>query len=252
SQTNPRNTQSEGSQTNSRNTQKHKYLNTKASGSQQTILSMIQSTAPHKGIKKLNLRRTIVEWLVIDNQSFEVINGEGFCRFMLQADSAFHWPSYKSIKKDISLANVNAKQQINDLLTQSKEENDISVEIQENLSEYNPKIIEKDIKSIIYDSLFEYWNHPSQTCLLTTLLDPLLKEMVFVDNEIRDNTINEYRHQLHKLMNIQQPISDKSATLASATNLLSNNMFKNLIFGKAQKSQAQMNWIITLIPDGHH
>ncbi|CAG8811240.1 10890_t:CDS:2, partial [Gigaspora margarita] len=49
-------------------------------------------------------------------------------------------------------------------------------------------------------------------------------------NEVCDNTINEYRHHLHNLMNIQQPTSDESATSASSTNLLPNNMFKDLIF----------------------
>ncbi|CAG8547400.1 6210_t:CDS:2, partial [Dentiscutata heterogama] len=76
---------------------------------------------PHKGVKKLNICRNIAEWLVINNRAFEVITGEGFHRFMLQVDSAFRRPSYKTLKKEIAIANVTAKNQINDLVAQSSE-----------------------------------------------------------------------------------------------------------------------------------
>ncbi|CAG8831360.1 10514_t:CDS:2, partial [Cetraspora pellucida] len=86
------------------------------SSSQQTITNMLRSVVPYKGTKKLSICRTIAEWLIIDNQPFEVISGERFRRFMLQIDPAFRCPSYKALKKEISLANINAKKQINDLL----------------------------------------------------------------------------------------------------------------------------------------
>ncbi|CAG8841370.1 4077_t:CDS:2, partial [Racocetra persica] len=89
-------------------------------GSQQTITTMLQCVVLHKGTKKLNICRAVAEWLVIDNQPFEVISGEGFRRFMLQIDPAFRWPSYKTLKKEISIANTTAKSQINNLLARSK------------------------------------------------------------------------------------------------------------------------------------
>ncbi|CAG8837581.1 24251_t:CDS:2, partial [Racocetra persica] len=58
-------------------------------GFQQTITTMLQRVVPHKGTKKLNICRTVAEWLVIDNRLFEVISVEGFRRFMLQIDPAF-------------------------------------------------------------------------------------------------------------------------------------------------------------------
>ncbi|CAG8665939.1 5191_t:CDS:1, partial [Racocetra fulgida] len=115
-------------------------------------------------------------------------------------------------------------------------ESDISVNTQENQSENNPELIVKNIQKIIYNSLFEYWDHPSQICLIATLLDPRLKEMSYANEETRNNAINECRHQLHQLMNIQSPTSNENTT-PSSKNLSSNNMFKNLIFGSAQRSQ---------------
>ncbi|CAG8845760.1 26995_t:CDS:2, partial [Gigaspora margarita] len=88
----------------------------KVSGSQQMIDDMLQRVAPYKGEKKLNIYRAVVEWLVVDNRSFDIINGEGFRRFMLQIDPAFRRPSYRALKKEISMANLNAKSQIKDLL----------------------------------------------------------------------------------------------------------------------------------------
>ncbi|CAG8624488.1 16591_t:CDS:2 [Dentiscutata heterogama] len=87
-------------------------------GSQQTITSMLQRVVPHKGVKKLIIYCGVAEWLVIDNRAFEVIARKGFYRFMLQVDPAFRWPSYKTLKKEIAIANVTAKNQINDLLAQ--------------------------------------------------------------------------------------------------------------------------------------
>ncbi|CAG8818484.1 1650_t:CDS:1, partial [Dentiscutata erythropus] len=78
--------------------------------------------------------------------------------------------------------------------------------------------------------------HPSPICLLATLLDPRLKEMSFANGETRKNTINECRLQLHQLMDIQSPTSNKNAISPSSKNLSSNNMFKDLIFGSAQRS----------------
>ncbi|CAG8847664.1 28530_t:CDS:2, partial [Gigaspora margarita] len=72
--------------------------------------------APYKGEKKLNIYCAVVEWLVVDNSSFDIINGEGFRRFMLQIDPAFRRSSYRALKKEISIANLNAKNQIKDLL----------------------------------------------------------------------------------------------------------------------------------------
>ncbi|CAG8619961.1 7551_t:CDS:2 [Cetraspora pellucida] len=95
----------------------------------------------------------------------------------------------------------------------------------------------KNIQNIIYNSLFEYWDHLSQICLLAILLDLWLKEMTFANEETHNNTINECRFQLHQLMNIQLPISNKHATSSSSKNLSPNNMFKDLIFSNTQRSQ---------------
>ncbi|CAG8838248.1 21741_t:CDS:1, partial [Cetraspora pellucida] len=54
---------------------------------------------------------------------------------------------------------------------EKEEKSDISSDAQENQSD-NPKLIVKDTQTIIYNSLFEYWDHSSQICLLSTLLDP--------------------------------------------------------------------------------
>ncbi|CAG8789079.1 21898_t:CDS:2, partial [Cetraspora pellucida] len=352
------------------------------SSSQQTITNMLQSVVPYKGTKKLSICHAVAEWLIINNRPFEVISGEGFCRFMLQIDSAFCHSSYKALKKEISLANINAKKQINDLLEKSsktislttdlwmaknktryiritaywlsdkfelnkillcletmpylhtddaireflmckvqefnlqnkifcvvidnssnivvairdwngvkrlpytahtlqlsvnhafkkkheqisrieslvkffdspkqkipnydsesdssnkeEEESNISSDAQENQSD-NLKLIVKDTQTIIYNSLFEYWDRPSQICLLSTLLDPWLKEMAFTNEEARKNTIDECRYQLHHYMNVA---SEESIISFSLINLSSNNMFKDLIFGKAQRLQESMD-----------
>ncbi|CAG8823268.1 10101_t:CDS:1, partial [Dentiscutata erythropus] len=74
-----------------------------------------------------------------------------------------------------------------------------------------------------------------------------------------NNIIEECRLRLHQLMNVQPltsnvqpPTSNENATSPSTKNLSPNNMFKELIFGSAQRSQElQMNWIFTLTLDGH-
>ncbi|CAG8790481.1 3029_t:CDS:1, partial [Cetraspora pellucida] len=48
------------------------------SSSQQTITNMLRSVVLYKGTKKLSICRAVAEWLIIDNQPFEVISGEGF------------------------------------------------------------------------------------------------------------------------------------------------------------------------------
>ena len=63
---------------------------------------------PHKGIKKTNIHRAVIEWLIVDNRPLDTINGEGFRQFMLQIDPAFRRPSYKALKKEISFGNTNA------------------------------------------------------------------------------------------------------------------------------------------------
>ncbi|CAG8784672.1 23289_t:CDS:1, partial [Gigaspora rosea] len=117
----------------------------------------------------------------------------------------------------------------------SEEESDVSFNIQENQNDL--EIIVKDIKNIIYNSLFEYWDRISQICLLATLLDPRLKEMAFANDDIRNQTIEECRIQLYQftLPSEEHPIS------SNPTNISSNNMFKDMIFGKSQKSQESMD-----------
>ncbi|CAG8745718.1 7272_t:CDS:2, partial [Gigaspora margarita] len=51
----------------------------------------------------------------------------------------------------------------------SEEESDVSFNIQKNQND--PEIIVKEIKNIIYNSLFEYWDRILQICLLATLLN---------------------------------------------------------------------------------
>ncbi|CAG8818959.1 1109_t:CDS:1, partial [Racocetra persica] len=115
-------------------------------------------------------------------------------------------------------------------LSDDENKSDISVNTQENQAKNSSELIIKNIQKIIYNSLFDYWDHLSQICLIATLLDPRLKEMSFANEEIRNNAINECRHQLHQLMNIQSPTSNENTTSPSSKNLSSNNMFKNLIF----------------------
>ncbi|CAG8498676.1 16909_t:CDS:2 [Racocetra fulgida] len=119
----------------------------------------------------------------------------------------------------------------------SEEENDISVNIQENRSENNPEIIVKKIQIIIYNSLFEYWDYPSQICLLATLLDPRLRKMTFANDDVHNHTIEECHSQLRQLM----PLSEEYPISSNPTNISSNNMFKNIIFGESQNSQESMD-----------
>ncbi|CAG8662071.1 8954_t:CDS:2, partial [Racocetra fulgida] len=53
-----------------------------------------------------------------------------------------------------------------------EEESNISFNAQEDQFDNNFELIIKEIQNIIYNSLFEYWDHPSQTCFLSTLLNP--------------------------------------------------------------------------------
>ncbi|CAG8583551.1 9892_t:CDS:2 [Acaulospora morrowiae] len=92
----------------------------KALNSQKTIADMLH-IAPHKGIKKTKIHRAVVEWLIVDNLPLDTINGEGFCRFMLQIDPGFHRPSYKALKKEISFGNTNVRNQIYEFLEKSSE-----------------------------------------------------------------------------------------------------------------------------------
>jgi len=61
--------------------------------------------------------------------------------------------------------------------------------------------------------------------------------MPFANEETLNNTIEECRLRLHQLMNVQPPTSNENATSPSTKNLSPNNMFKELIFGSAQRSQ---------------
>ncbi|CAG8795067.1 34226_t:CDS:2 [Gigaspora margarita] len=113
----------------------------------------------------------------------------------------------------------------------------VSFNIQRNRLENDPEIIVNKVQIIIYNSLFEYWNRPSQICLLATLLNPQLKEMTFTNDDVCDHTIEECRLQLRQLISPpeEHPIS------SNLTNISSNNMFKNIIFGKSQRSQESMD-----------
>ncbi|CAG8798180.1 18879_t:CDS:2, partial [Dentiscutata erythropus] len=94
----------------------------------------------------------------------------------------------------------------------SEEENDVFFNIQE--SQFDPKTIIKEIKNIIYNSLFEYWDYMSQICLLLILLDSQLRKITFAK---------------------ELPIS------SNPTNISSNNMFKDIVFGESKKSQDSIN-----------
>ncbi|CAG8840205.1 36655_t:CDS:1, partial [Gigaspora margarita] len=65
--------------------------------------------------------------------------------------------------------------------------------------------------------------------------------MPFANKETHDNTIKEYRLQLYQLMNVQLPTSNEHAISSSTKNFSSNNMFKELIFGSAQRLQKLMD-----------
>ena len=99
---------------------------------------------------------------------------------------------------------------------------------QEDQLESNHELIVEEIQTTIYNSLFEYWDRPSKICLLATLLDPRLKEMVFANDEIRNDTIHECRQQLHQL--IQLP-TEEHTTQLSSTSFSSSNKFADVIFG---------------------
>ncbi|CAG8839119.1 8129_t:CDS:2, partial [Gigaspora margarita] len=71
------------------------------------------------------------------------------------------------------------------------------------------------------------------------------------NKKTRDNTIEECRHQLHQLMNVQPPTSNEHTTLPSTKNLSPNNMFKELIFGSAQRLQEFTNELDFYLEGGH-
>ncbi|CAG8720695.1 1547_t:CDS:2, partial [Dentiscutata erythropus] len=122
-------------------------------------------------------------------------------------------------------------QEISNFDSESEEENNVFFNIQE--SQFDPKTIIKEIKNIIYNSLFEYWDYMSQICLLSTLLDPQLRKMTFASDDVCNYTIEKYRFQLHQLMSLseEQPIS------SNPTNISSNNMFKDIVFDESEKLQ---------------
>ncbi|CAG8677787.1 7863_t:CDS:2, partial [Cetraspora pellucida] len=72
-----------------------------------------------------------------------------------------------------------------------------------NVLKINLDLTIKKIQTDIYNSLFEYWDNLSKICLLATLLDLWLKEMVFTDSEVHNDTICEYQYQL-RLTDVQQ------------------------------------------------
>ncbi|CAG8583569.1 9893_t:CDS:2 [Acaulospora morrowiae] len=108
-----------------------------------------------------------------------------------------------------------------------------SLDNQENQLESDPESIIKEIQTIIYNSLFEYWDHPLKICLLTILLNPQLKKMSFASDEIRNDTIRECRKQLHQLI---QPSTEEHTTSSNSTTHSFNNMFANVIFGTQRSS----------------
>ncbi|CAG8822729.1 18847_t:CDS:1, partial [Gigaspora margarita] len=61
--------------------------------------------------------------------------------------------------------------------------------------------------------------------------------MIFANDDVCDYTIEEYRLQLCQLIS---PLEEHSI-LSNLTNISSNNMFKNIIFGKSQRSQESMD-----------
>ncbi|CAG8795062.1 9373_t:CDS:1, partial [Cetraspora pellucida] len=71
--------------------------------------------------KKINIHRAVTEWLVIDNHPLDTIKGESFHHFMLQVDPTFRRPFYKVLRKNISFANTNTKEQIYNLLNETCE-----------------------------------------------------------------------------------------------------------------------------------
>ncbi|CAG8642829.1 18648_t:CDS:2, partial [Acaulospora morrowiae] len=122
----------------------------------------------------------------------------------------------------------------NDLVVATESQpNTQSLNNQENQLESDSKSIIKEIQTIIYNSLFEYWNCPSKICLLATLLDPLLKEMSFASDKICNDTIHECQKQLYQLI---QPPTVEHTTSSNSTTLSFNNMFANVIFGTQRSS----------------
>ncbi|CAG8542160.1 6008_t:CDS:2 [Racocetra persica] len=100
------------------------------------------------------------------------------------------------------------------------------------------------IETLLEDiEVLEDDNSQPKGSLITNLpshhvIRPRLKEMAYENYEVCDNTIEEYRLQLHQLMNIQSPTPEEHA---SSENLSSNNMFRDLIFGKSQGSQESID-----------
>ncbi|CAG8757894.1 43965_t:CDS:2, partial [Gigaspora margarita] len=67
--------------------------------------------------------------------------------------------------------------------------------------------------------------------------DPKIIKMAFANNNIHNQTIEECQLQLYQFI----PPSEKHPISSNPTNISFNNIFKDMIFGKFQKSQESMD-----------
>ncbi|CAG8802872.1 8042_t:CDS:2, partial [Gigaspora margarita] len=77
----------------------------------------------------------------------------------------------------------------------------------------NAQVI-KTMRSIIYNSLFDYWNEPVMTSLLAFLLDPRLKTLSSWDEKTQEKAKAELTHQFELLIatNLEQTMASTSET----------------------------------------
>ncbi|CAG8811995.1 3376_t:CDS:2, partial [Racocetra persica] len=105
-------------------------------------------------------------------------------------------------------------------------------------SEINLDLTIKKIQTDIYNSLFEYWDNLSKICLLATLLDPRLKEIVFTGSEVCNDTIRECRYQL-RLTDVQQ-ISETPEELESYDDVLDESNTSNTSLNSSRPFSKKM------------
>ncbi|CAG8801745.1 14387_t:CDS:2, partial [Gigaspora rosea] len=96
----------------------------------------------------------------------------------------------------------------------------------------NAQVI-KTIRSIIYNSLFDYWNEPVMTGLLASLLDPRLETLSSWDEKTQEEAKAELTHQFELLIatNLEQTTASTSET--SKNSDIRHGRLYSSIFGTA-------------------
>ncbi|CAG8555361.1 10136_t:CDS:2, partial [Scutellospora calospora] len=77
---------------------------------QTTLLEVIKFNTLHKGDKRKEIVKGVVEWILLDNEPLSAPRKKGFCRMMAIIDPKFHLPSnkksYRESRERIKVANL--------------------------------------------------------------------------------------------------------------------------------------------------